>query len=182
MARTNVRLSGFGGQGIILAGVILARAAVEHDRIFATQTQSYGAESRGGACTADVILSDERIDYPEPEELDVLVALSQAALDRHVKNLLPNGTLIVDADMVPTVPVGLQATVYRIAATQTAEAELGQRLVANIVMLGAVTRLTGLVTVDGLIATMESSLAPHLVEINRRAIKAGVSLAERLIS
>ena len=80
MARTNVRLSGFGGQGIILAGVITAKAAVEQDGIYATQTQSYGAESRGGACMANVVLSQEKIDYPEPEELDILVAMSQSAV------------------------------------------------------------------------------------------------------
>ena len=76
MPRTNMRLSGFGGQGIILAGVITAKAAVEQDGIYATQTQSYGAESRGGACMANVVLSQEKIDYPEPEELDILVAMS----------------------------------------------------------------------------------------------------------
>lgn len=182
MNRTNVRLSGFGGQGIILAGVILARAAVEQDGIFATQTQSYGAESRGGACVADVILSGEKIDYPEPEELDLLVVLSQAALDRHVKSLLPGGTLIVDADMVTKVPEDLQATVYRIPATRTAEVELGRRLVANMVMLGAVAKLTGLVSVQGLMAAMQDSLAPRLVDINRKAIEAGVALAERALA
>jgi 2-oxoglutarate ferredoxin oxidoreductase subunit gamma len=93
-----MRLSGFGGQGIILAGVIMAKAAVEQDGIHATQTQSYGAESRGGACMANVVLSQEKIDYPEPEELDILVALSQSALDRHIGDLLPGGTLIVDSD------------------------------------------------------------------------------------
>lgn len=182
MARTNMRLSGFGGQGIILAGVIMARAAVEQDGIYATQTQSYGAESRGGACMANVVLSQEKIDYPEPEELDILVAMSQSALDRHIGELLPGGTLIVDSGMVTRLPEGLPGPVYRIPATRTAAEKLGRQVVANTVMLGATARLTGTISVDGLIAAMETSVPSQTVDLNRRAIQAGVALAEELIS
>lgn len=183
MSRTNMRLSGFGGQGIILAGVIIAKAAVEQDGIYATQTQSYGVESRGGACVANVVLSSEKIDYPEPEELDVLVAMSQLALDRYIGDLVPNGTLILDSDMVTNLPEGLAATVYRIPATRNAAERLGNDLVANTVMLGAVARLTdAVVSINSLIAAMEDSVPPHTMEINRRAIRAGVALAQELIS
>ncbi len=182
MPRTNMRLSGFGGQGIILAGVIMAKAAVEQDEIHATLTQSYGAESRGGACMANVVLSQERIDYPEPEELDILVAMSQAALDRHIGELLPGGTLIVDSDLVTRVPEGLTGPVYRITATRTAAEKLGQQVVANTVMLGATARLIDIVSIDGLSAAMENSVPSHTVDLNRRAIQAGVALAEELIS
>jgi len=175
-------LSGFGGQGIILAGVIMARAAVEQDGIYATQTQSYGAESRGGACMANVVLSQEKIDYPKPEELDILVAMSQSALDRHIGELLPDGTLIVDSGMVTRVPEGLPGSVYRIPATRTAAEKLGRQVVANTVMLGATARLTGTISVDGLIAAMETSVPSQTVDLNRRAIQAGVALAEELIS
>lgn len=182
MPRTNMRLSGFGGQGIILIGVIAARAAVEQDGIYATQTQSYGAESRGGACVADVVLSQEKIDYPEPEELDILVAMSQSALDRHVGELLPGGTLIVDSDMVTRVPEGLTGPVYRIPASRIAAEKLGRKVVANTVMLGATARLTRTVSIDGLIAATENSVPSHSVGLNRRAIQAGVALAEELMA
>lgn len=181
MARTNLRLSGFGGQGIILASVILAKAAVEQDGIHATQTQSYGAESRGGACMANVVLSDQKIDYPEPEELDVLVVMSQAALDRHIGELRPDGTLIVDSDMVTQLPPGFAGPVFKIPATRTASVELGRRVVANMMMLGATSRLTQAVSIEGLIAAMESSVPPHTLDLNRRAIQAGVASAEELI-
>lgn len=181
MSKTNVRISGFGGQGIILAGVILARAAVEHDGIFATQTQSYGAESRGGDSVADVILSEVKIDYPEPERLDLLVALSQVALNRNLNLLVTGGTLIVDPDMVTDLPVDASVRVLRIAATRTAEVAFGKRAVANMIILGALAKLTGLVTVEGLILAMQNTLDPRLVDMNRLAIESGVSLAERVL-
>ena len=181
MSRTNVRLSGFGGQGIILAGVTLARAAVEHDGINAAQTQSYGAESRGGACMANVVLADVKIEYPMPEKLDVLVAMSQSALDQHLGDLVPEGTLIVDSDTVASVPDRPSGAVYRIPATRIATETLGQRMVANMVMLGATARLTGAVSIDGVIAAMEAGVPERTVDVNRKAIEAGVALAEELV-
>jgi 2-oxoglutarate ferredoxin oxidoreductase subunit gamma len=182
MARATLRFSGFGGQGIILAGVIVAKAAVEQDGIYAALTQSYGAESRGGACMANIVLSQERIDYPEPEELDILVVMSQSALDQHIGGLLPDGILIVDSDMVPEVPQGLTGPVYRIPATQTATQQLGGQVAANMVMLGATARLTSTVSIHGLIAAMENTVPSHMAEPNRHAIQAGVELAEELVS
>jgi 2-oxoglutarate ferredoxin oxidoreductase subunit gamma len=182
MSRTNIRLSGFGGQGIIMAGVIIAKAAVEHDGIYATQTQSYGVESRGGACMANVVLSSEIIDYPEPEELDILVAMSQMALDRYIGDLVPNGTLILDSGLATSIPDDLTVTVYGIPATRSADEKLGRNIVANVVMLGAVAKLTGAVSISGLIAAMEDSVPQHMMEINERAIRIGVDLAQAVVS
>jgi 2-oxoglutarate ferredoxin oxidoreductase subunit gamma len=182
MSRTNIRLSGFGGQGIIMAGVIIAKAAVEHDGIYATQTQSYGVESRGGACMANVVLSSEIIDYPEPEELDILVAMSQMALDRYIGDLVPNGTLILDSGLATSIPDDLTVAVYGIPATRSADEKLGRNIVANVVMLGAVAKLTGAVSISGLIAAMEDSVPQHMMEINERAIRIGVDLAQAVVS
>ncbi len=182
MSRTNIRLSGFGGQGIIMAGVIIAKAAVEHDGIYATQTQSYGVESRGGACMANVVLSSEIIDYPEPEELDILVAMSQMALDRYIGDLVPNGTLILDSGLATSIPDDLTVEVYGIPATRSADERLGRNIVANVVMLGAVAKLTGAVSISGLIAAMEDSVPQHMMEINERAIRIGVDLAQAVVS
>lgn len=182
MSRTNIRLSGFGGQGIIMAGVIIAKAAVEHDGIYATQTQSYGVESRGGACMANVVLSSEIIDYPEPEELDILVAMSQMALDRYIGDLVPNGTLILDSGLATSIPDDLTVAVYGIPATRSADERLGRNIVANVVMLGAVAKLTGAVSISGLIAAMEDSVPQHMMEINERAIRIGVDLAQAVVS
>jgi 2-oxoglutarate ferredoxin oxidoreductase subunit gamma len=180
--RINLRLSGYGGQGIILAGVIIAKAAVEYEHIYATQTQSYGAESRGGACMANVVLSQQAIGYPEPEALDILVVMSQSALDRHVGELSPGGTLILDADMVQKIPERLPSFFYRIPATRIAAEELGRPLVANTVMLGAVARLTGIVSVDSLISAMSDVVPSDAVDLNHRAILRGIGLAEEIIS
>ncbi len=177
-----MRLSGFGGQGIILAGQILARAAVECEGIFAAQSQSYGAASRGGATAADIVLSAQKIDFPEPEDLHVLVAMSQSALDRHIHALLPSGTLITDSDLVTRVPQGLEGHTYRIPATRIARDKLGSELIANLVMLGALVRLTGLVSIDALTTATERSVPRQTFQLNRHAIEAGVKIAEELIS
>ena len=141
-----VRISGLGGQGVVLAGVILGRAVV-YDGKYAVQTQSYGAEARGSAAKSELLISDARISFPKVRRCDILVAMSQSALDKHLKDLRATGTLLVDRDMVKEVPT-IKAKVFQIPATKVAEAELGARIYANAVMLGALTRITRIVSKD----------------------------------
>jgi 2-oxoglutarate ferredoxin oxidoreductase subunit gamma len=139
----NVRFSGFGGQGIILAGVIFGHAAAL-DGKKAVQTQSYGSASRGGACKCDVIISDEQIyelEFPEP---DVLIALSQLAYEKYAPQLKENGTLIVEKDLVHTKQT--QQPIHSVSATDIAHKKFGLEIMANMVVLGYLTALLGIVS------------------------------------
>ena len=136
--RIEIRISGLGGQGVVLAGEILGRAAV-YDGKHAVQTQSYGAEARGSAAKSEVIISDSKIGFPKVRKCDILVAMSQSALDAHLKDLKESGTLLVDEDVVKVKP-NVKARALRVPATKIAETELKSKLYANVVMLGALTK------------------------------------------
>ncbi len=174
--RTEIRLSGEGGQGIVLAGVILAEAAAIYDGKNATQTQVYGPESRGGASKAEVIISDEEIDYPKAIAVDVLLALTQAAADKYGSDLKSTGILIVDSAKVPSPPAG-QNTVYRLPIIDTAK-ELGRVMVANIVSLGAIVALSGVVSRDAIEKAILARVPMGTEALNRRALEAGFNLAK----
>ena len=179
--RFEIRLSGSGGQGVILAGVILAEAAALWDDKNAVQSQSYGPEARGGASRSEVIISDGEIDNPRVEEMDALLALTQEACDRYIGDLKAGGTLIVDDDMVGPVPAGAY-TVIRLAICSAASEQLGRAQVANIVSLGAVVELTGAVSKEALVQAVVSRVPKGTEDINRRALEAGYSLARNAIA
>ncbi len=169
--RTEVRISGLGGQGVVLAGVILGRAVVR-DGKYAVQTQSYGAEARGSAAKSEVIISDEQISFPKVRRCDILVAMSQSALDTHIKDLKENGILIVDRDMVKKLPK-VKATVFRIPATKAAEAELKSSVYANVVMLGALTRATQIVSKEAVEEAISESVPEKTKEKNLKGFTIG---------
>ncbi len=176
--RKEVRLSGFGGQGVVLAGVILARAAAIYEDIQATQNQSHGAESRGGACISDVVISPEKIDYPMCVAPDVLVAMSPEAATKHVPLIRPGGILIVDEDMVPEVPEGRYSKLYRVPATRVATEELEKRIVANMVMLGTLVALEPVVSRESLEKAVRASAPKGTEDLNLQALRRGFQLGE----
>ena len=143
--RYEVRLSGEGGQGLVLAGKVLAEAAAIYDDMNATQSQSYGPEARGGASRSEVILSDDDIDFPKAVELDLLLALTQEACDRYVGDLKPSGILLVDSGAVTRVPEGFERT-WRAPIIERAREDVGRAIVANIVALGIITRAAAVVS------------------------------------
>ena len=175
--RTEIRLSGSGGQGIILAGVILAEAAALWDDKNAVQSQSYGPEARGGASRSEVIISDAEIDNPKATAIDVLLALTQEACEKYVADLRPEGTLLVDSDMVIQVPDG-DFVVVRLPIVSTALEQLGRAQVANIVSLGAIVELTSVVTKSAIANAVISRVPKGTEDINRRALEAGYGLAQ----
>jgi 2-oxoglutarate ferredoxin oxidoreductase subunit gamma len=180
MSRREIRLSGFGGQGIILAGNILGKAAAIHDGKYATFTQSYGPEARGGACAAEVIIDDSPVHYPHIVDPDILVVMSQGAYNRYVPELRADGLLITDADLVETDEKVAGRRCLAVPATRIAE-EVGRKLVANIVMLGFLGAVTDLVSVDALRDAALSSIPPKTIEMNRRAFDSGLEFGRRLI-
>jgi len=174
--RYEIRLSGEGGQGIVLAGVILAEAAAIYDGKNATQTQVYGPESRGGASKAEVIISDEEIDYPKAMAVDLLLALTQAAADKYGHDLKPSGILVVDSTKVVTVPDGNFA-VHRLPIIDTAKDTVGKAMVANIVSLGVITGLSKVVSREAIERAVLARVPKGTEELNRRALEAGFALA-----
>ena len=164
-----VRFGGFGGQGIVLAGNLLGKAASLYDGKEAVFTQAYGPEARGGACRADVIVSNEPVDYPFVTQPDVLAAMFQEAYAKFHGDLRPGGTLIIEEDLV-TPDTG--ETAMTLPATRIAE-ELGNRIVANVVVLGALVAQTGIVSPGSVEEAIRNTLKPAAVELNLRAFAAG---------
>jgi 2-oxoglutarate ferredoxin oxidoreductase subunit gamma len=175
--RHEVRLSGLGGQGLILAGRLLAEAAALHDNKFATQTQSYGPESRGGDSRSDVVISEEPIDYPHIVRADLLLAMSQMACDRNFYSLKRDGILVVDADLVQHVPTN---RAYIVPITRTAQQEVGKSVVANVLALGVIVALSGIVSRRAVTAAVLSGAPKGTEGLNRKALEVGFRLGDEL--
>lgn len=177
--RFEIRLAGEGGQGLILAGVILAEAAAIYDGKNAVQTQSYGPEARGGASKSEVVISDGTIDYPKVIEADLLLCMSQQACDQYAGSLKKKGTLIVDSVHVDRVPSGL---VFRVPITGIAEEATGRRITANIVSLGLIVGLTGVVSREAIEAAVEARAPKGTAQLNLKALRAGLEKAEAIVA
>lgn len=176
-----IRLSGSGGQGLILAGQVLAEAAAIYDDNNATQSQSYGPEARGGASRSDVIISDEEIDYPKAVSIDMLLALTQEACDKYGPDLKKGGILLVDSGSVTRVPKD-DCKIYPVPITEIATKEIGKALVANIVALGLITGLSRVVTAGAMEAAIRARVPKGTEELNMRAFRKGLEIAEKLQS
>ena len=172
MALTQITLAGIGGQGSIMAGVILGSAAVTYDKKYATQTQAYSSELRGGFAATWVIISDEPVVFPRVVTPDVLLAQAQDSIFRFAKTLKPGGTLIVDSDMVREIPEGIER-VHRIPATTIARNELGLAITANMAMLGALCKVTGVVSREALEKAITASVPKGKDAINLKAFDMG---------
>jgi len=168
--RYEIRLAGSGGQGLILAGLILAEAVAIYDDRNAIQTQSYGPEARGGASKSEVIISNGNIDYPKVMSADVLLALSQEACDKYFYGLKSDGLLIVDSDLIERVPTSRAVAV---PITRLAQEVTGRPITANIVALGLVGGLTGVVSRESLEKAVEARVPRGTAEINLQAVAAG---------
>lgn len=175
MKRYEARLSGSGGQGIILAGIILAEAAGIHEGRSVVQTQSYGPESRGSSCKCDVIISDAQVKYPGVYRLDMLVALTQEACDKYAGELVEGGLLIYDPLFVKRLPAKPLRT-CEIKATEIAEG-LGRRIAANMVALGAVAAVAGVVSADSLAKAVAARSPRGTDAANLEAFHAGLKAA-----
>ena len=177
--RVEIRLAGEGGQGMILAGIILAEAAAIFDGKNALQNQSYGPEARGGASKSEVILSEGEIDYPEVINADVFVALSQEACDKYSSNLKKNGLLIVDEEAVGRIPVtsAIKAPISRLALETT-----GKAITANVVALGLLVGLTEVVSREAIEKAVLARAPKGTEDLNRAALAAGFAAADRYSS
>jgi 2-oxoglutarate ferredoxin oxidoreductase subunit gamma len=169
-----VRFGGSGGQGVILMGVILAMAGARDHR-YVVQTQSYGPEARGGYSRSDVIISDSTIDYPELEAADLLVVLSQTAADEYVRVLRPDGVLVYDSEYVASVPA-FTGESFGIPFTRLALEETGRTQTTNILALGAVAGITGVVSTESLRKAVLGMVPAGTEELNSKALARGLAL------
>jgi 2-oxoglutarate ferredoxin oxidoreductase subunit gamma len=176
MSRYELRFSGAGGQGLITAGIIMAKAASIYEGKEAVQSQSYGPEARGGASKSEVIISDTVIDYPKVTRCDALLAMTQEACDKYSHDLKEGGILLVDSDLVKKLPAGNFKTVS-FPIINTAKNDVGREIVANIVALGAMVALSGQVTRENAEKAVLSSVPEAFIELNKKAFTLGFERA-----
>ena len=177
--RIEIKFGGLGGQGIITAGYITAKAAAIYDGKESAFTQDYSAEARGGASTSEVIISDETITYPQVLEADYLVLMSQSAYRDYLHKLKRGGTIVIDEDLVNPDERAKDYKVYKIPATRFAE-EIGNPIVANIVMLGFFTAITGVVSKEAMWKSIEERIPKKFLELNERAFIKGYEYGEKI--
>ncbi len=178
--RKEICLSGSGGQGLILAGIILAEAAGIYDGFEIAQTQSYGPEARGGASRAEVIISNEKIDYPKIEKPDILLALTQKACDKYVHNLKEDGLLLIDSTNVLNIP-SIPGNIYQHPITKDAIDVLGNQLVANIISLGILVQLTDIVSKDAIKNALQNRIPERIRDLNKKALEHGFQIGKNLV-
>jgi 2-oxoglutarate ferredoxin oxidoreductase subunit gamma len=172
MPQTDLTIAGVGGQGSILAGVILGSAAVTYDGKYATQTQAYSSELRGGFAAAWVIVSDAPIEFPRVTHPDILVAQAQDSINRFAEVVKPDGILIVDSDMVQEIPTNIKQK-YSIPATSIARNQIKAAVTANMVMLGGLCMVTQVVSRTALEQAIKEAVPKGKADVNLEAFSLG---------
>lgn len=167
-----IRFAGYGGQGIIRSGIIAGKAASIFDNKFATMSQSFGPEARGGACSSQLIISESKVLYPYITTPDIFVVMSQEAYDKFEPELGEQGMLLIDEDLVKPKPPRGKIKIFSIPAARFAE-ELGNRIIANVVMLGFFTAITKLVSKEAMEKAVTDSVPSRFIELNLKAFNKG---------
>jgi 2-oxoglutarate ferredoxin oxidoreductase subunit gamma len=175
-SRYEIRLSGSGGQGLILMGIILAEAIGVYDGKYVAQTQSYGPEARGGSSKSEIIVSDEEIDYPKAMRLDLLLAMNQRSCDEFYPDLKPDGLLIVDSTFVTQVPT---QKAFQVPFTRIAREKFKREVVANIIALGALALLSPIVSAKAVESAVLARVPRGTEKLNRDALRAGMDAAKQ---
>ena len=179
--RYEIRFSGAGGQGLITAGIILAEAASIIEGKFAVQSQSYGPEARGGASKSEVIISDGPIDYMKATVVDACLAMTQEAADKYANGIKSGGLLLLDSDFAPNAPEG-DFKVVRIPIMRTAKEDLGREIVANVVALGAMIAMTGVVSREAGEKAVLAKVPEAFIDLNKKAYSLGFEKAKEVAS
>jgi 2-oxoglutarate ferredoxin oxidoreductase subunit gamma len=181
MSVTEIRFAGFGGQGVIMMATVIGKAACIYESGYATMTQAFGPEARGGAASAQVVLSDQPILYPYVNEPNILVVMAQEAFTKFAPEVRSDGIMIVETDLVRmTSSVKAGVRVYGVPATRLAE-QLGKKMVLNIVMTGFFTAVTGLLAADSVKKAVMDSVPAHSKELNIKAFDAGFAYGQKVL-
>ncbi|NIM10615.1 MAG: pyruvate ferredoxin oxidoreductase [Candidatus Aminicenantes bacterium] len=176
-----IRFSGFGGQGIVRCGLISGKALSLYDNKYATMTQSFGPEARGSACSSQLVVSDERVLYPYISVPEILVAMSQEAYEKYEPDLKDNGILLIDKDLVKAKPPRGKIRMYAIPSTRFAET-LGNRIIANLVMLGFFTAITKVVSPEAMKKALPGLVPERFLDLNIRAFDKGYDYGMELLA
>ena len=179
MAVTEIKFGGFGGQGVILAGMIVGKAAALYDNKEATLTQAFGPEARGSACSAQVVVSDSRILYPYVNRPQIMMLMSQDAFMRFSPELAKGGVLVIEEDLVKPEPLPEGATVFKAPATRIAE-ELGRRMVLNIVMVGFFAAVTKILSPEAVRKAVKDSVPKGTIDLNLKAFDRGFECGKQI--
>jgi len=180
MTTTEIRFSGFGGQGIIRCALISGKALSLYDGLNASMNQSFGPEARGSACASQLVVSDERVLYPYITRPQILISMSQEAYDKYEPELRDDGILIIDTDLVKSKPLRGKIKMFAIPSTRFAE-ELGNRIIANLVMLGFFTAVTKVVTADAMKKALPGLVPDRFLDLNKRAFDKGYEYGLRIL-
>jgi len=175
MSRTEILIGGVGGQGVVLSGILLGTAATLFDGKQAVQTQSYSSELRGGSARAEVIISEGPVSDPQVRRPDILITLAEEALPKYVDKIKPKGLLVIDSDLVKGARPG-DYDILSVPATSLAEKEMGNIVVANLIILGALIKKTGLLSVEAMEKAIEVSVPKKAIELNLNAFRRGMEL------
>jgi 2-oxoglutarate ferredoxin oxidoreductase subunit gamma len=175
MSRTEIIVGGVGGQGVVLSGILLGTAAVLFDHKKAVQTQSYSSELRGGSARAEVIISEEPVSDPQVRRPDIFIALAEEALPRYLGLVKPGGLLVIDSDMVRGARPG-DYEMLSVPATSIAEKEMGNTIVANLIILGALIRKTAVVSARSMEKAIETSVPKKAAALNIEAFRRGLGM------
>jgi 2-oxoglutarate ferredoxin oxidoreductase subunit gamma len=178
---TEIRFSGFGGQGIIRCGLIAGKALSLYDNKHATMTQSFGPEARGSACSSQLVVSDDRVLYPYISIPEILVSMSQEAYEKYEPELSNDGVLIIDKDLVKMKPARGKIKVYAIPSTRFAE-ELGNRITANLVMLGFFSAITGVVSAEAMKKALPGLVPGRFLDLNIKAFDKGYDYGKEVLA
>ncbi len=179
--RVEIRLAGFGGQGIIMMGYVIGKAYSIFEGYEATLTQSFGPEARGGACSAQVVLSKDKVLYPYVVQPDIFVAMSQEAFTKYYPTLKKDGILIIEEELVDLSGVDITQKLFKIPATRFAEEKVGRRLTLNIVMCGFFTAVTGLISRDAMRKAVEDTVPSGTEELNLKAFDVGYEYGQQVL-
>jgi 2-oxoglutarate ferredoxin oxidoreductase subunit gamma len=175
MSRKEILIGGVGGQGVVLSGILLGTAATLFDGKKAVQTQSYSSELRGGSTRAEVIISEEPVTDPQVRKPDILIALAEDAFSKYVNRVKPKGLLVIDSDLVKGAKPG-DYEILSIPATSIADKEMGNIVVANLIILGAIIRKTGLLSVEAMEKAIEMSVPKKAITLNLNAFRKGLQM------
>ncbi len=177
---SEIRFSGFGGQGIIRCGLITGKALSLFENKHATLTQSFGPEARGSACSSQLVVSDNRVLYPYITTPEILISMSQEAYDKYEPELRDNGILIIDTDLVKTRPSREKIKLFSVPSTRFAE-ELGNRIIANLVMLGFFTAVTQIASPEAMKKALPGLVPGRFLELNKKAFDKGYDYGREIL-
>ncbi len=181
MGPTEIKIGGLGGQGVILAGIIIGKAAALYDNKHSALTQAFGPEARGSACSAQVVVDNDPILYPYVQHPHIMVSMSQDAFAKFSPELRADGTLLIEEELVKVQNLPKGVKVFAVPATRIAE-ELGKKMVLNIVMVGFFTAITGLVSEEAAKKAVSDSVPPNTIDLNLKAFDRGFAHGKKLLA